>query len=252
MIAQFPAGVLQLEIGIQSFNTEVQQRISRQQDKDMTEANLRWLHAESQAHLHTDLIFGLPGESLADFAIGFDRLYRLGPQEIQLGILKRLRGAPIERHSAEFAMRYDPRPPYSVLQTSAVDAATLLRFQHLARYWDRIANSGRFKQTLALWLGLSVVSPFQAFLDFSDWLWHRTQTSCSLSPETLLDALFDYLVGAAGLPAATVAPALRADYLASGARGHPRALKELLPKRPPARIAGAKDLARRQGLHGST
>ena len=252
MLAQFPSGVLQLEIGIQSFNPQVQQRISRQQDNDRTEANLRWLLTESQAHLHCDLIFGLPGESLADFATGFDRLYRLGPQEIQLGILKRLRGTPISRHSAGFAMCYDPRPPYSVLQTSTVDAATLQRFQHLARYWDRIANSGRFKQTLALWLGQSAASPFQAFLDYSDWLWHRTQTSCNLSPEALLDALFDYLVGAAGLPATTVTPVLLADYLASGARGSPRALKELLPKRPPARSGGTKHLAQRQGLHGST
>ena len=74
MIAQFPPGVLQFEVGIQSFNVEVQQRISRRQDNDKTEANLRWLVEKSQAHLHTDLIFGLPGETLASFAAGFDRL----------------------------------------------------------------------------------------------------------------------------------------------------------------------------------
>lgn len=245
MLVQFPPGVLQLEIGIQSFDAAVQQRISRQQDNAKTEANLRWLLSDSQAHLHTDLIVGLPGESLAGFARSFDRLYRIGPQEIQLGILKRLRGAPIARHSTDYQMQYDPKPPYSVLQTDAVDAVTLKHFQHLARYWERIANSGRFKQTLALWLGQSA-SPFQAFLAFSHWLWQRVGTSCSLSPEALLDALFDYLHTEGGLPEASIKKALMADYLASGARGSPRALKGCLPKRLASACTASRTLQRRQ------
>jgi coproporphyrinogen III oxidase-like Fe-S oxidoreductase len=64
LIAQFPAGSLQFEVGIQSFNPEVQQRISRKQDNAKTADNLRWLVNESRAHVHADLIFGLPGETL--------------------------------------------------------------------------------------------------------------------------------------------------------------------------------------------
>ena len=88
LIAQFPAGSLQFEVGIQSFNPEVQQRISRKQDNQKTADNLRWLVTQSQAHVHADLIFGLPGETLESFAEGFDRLHALAPHEIQFGILK--------------------------------------------------------------------------------------------------------------------------------------------------------------------
>ncbi len=102
-LARFPAGTLQLEIGIQTFNVEVQALISRRQKNDEAEANLRWLRAETRAHLHVDLIAGLPGEDLASFAAGFDRLVALRPHEIQLGVLKRLRGAPIARHSESHA-----------------------------------------------------------------------------------------------------------------------------------------------------
>jgi radical SAM superfamily enzyme YgiQ (UPF0313 family) len=250
MIAQFPPGVLQFEVGIQSFNVEVQQRISRKQDNDKTAANLRWLIAESNAHLHTDLIFGLPGETLASFAAGFDRLHTLQPHEIQLGILKRLRGTPIARHTAEFGMVYDAAPPYTVLQTGAVDAATLQRFTRFARYWDLVANSGRFKQTLHLLLGAGVApSPFEAFLGLADWLWQSTGQTSGLSPEALLDALFDYLVARRGLTAAAVQNALLADYLASGARASPRALKGLLPRRAAPPTHGAKTLAQRQERH---
>jgi radical SAM superfamily enzyme YgiQ (UPF0313 family) len=253
MIARFPPGVLQFEVGIQSFNVEVQQRISRRQDNDRTEANLRWLLQASQAHLHTDLIFGLPGETLASFAAGFDRLYALGPHEIQLGILKRLRGTPIARHTAEHGMVYDAAPPYTVQQTGVVDAATLQRFTRFARYWDLLANSGRFQRSLSVLLGAEGAgpSPFHAFLDFADWLWQTRGETSGLSPEALVDALFDYLCTRRGLPAPTVQQTLLADYLASGARASPRALQGLLPKREAPHSPAARTLAQRQERHVS-
>jgi radical SAM superfamily enzyme YgiQ (UPF0313 family) len=247
MIAQFPPGALQLEVGVQTFNPAVQQRISRRQDNERTAANLRWLVENSNAHVHADLIFGLPGETLESFADGFDRLYALRPHEIQLGLLKRLRGTPIARHTLDWDMEYEPEPPYTVRRTGAIDAATVQRFARLARYWDRIANSGRFRQTLDLWLG-EAASPFQAFLGFSDGLWESTQETAGLSPEALVDALFAYLHAIRGLPARTVREALLADYLRSGARSNPRSLQGMLPRRT-APVETARTLARRQERH---
>ena len=249
LIVQFPPGVLQFEIGVQSFNPEVQSRISRRQDNARTEANLRWLTQASHAHLHTDLIFGLPGETLESFAAGFDRLYALRPDEIQLGILNRLRGTPIARHSAAHAMVYDAEPPYTVLQTGVLDADTVQRFKHFVRYWDLLASSGRFKQTLPLLLEQDQPSPFHAFLAFSDWLWRRTEKTCELSPELLVDALADYLCGACGMNRQDVQQALLSDYTGSGARSNPHALQGLLPKQPAPTMRKPKRLAQRQGRH---
>lgn len=248
MIARFPPGVLQLEIGIQSFNPEVQQTISRRQDNAKTETNLHWLLQSSHAHLHTDLIFGLPGETLASFAAGFDRLYAIGPHEIQLGILKRLRGTPIARHSAAFGMRYDQETPYLIQQTDAVDANTMQSFKRLARYWDLIANSGRFKQSLALLM--QAPSPFMAFWDFSAWLWQHSHKTSGLSPEMLLDALFEYLTEVRNEAVETIRPILLADYLASGARANPRCLQGLLSERAAPEPRAASTLSLRQARHG--
>lgn len=247
MILQFPPGVLQFEVGIQSFNVEVQQRIARRQDNARSEANLRWLVHESPAHLHADLIFGLPGETLQSFAAGFDRLYALGPHEIQLGILKRLRGAPIARHTAEHGMVFDAEPPYTVRQTAVVDAATVQRFTRLARYWDLVANSGRFGRTLPLLL--QGPSAFHAFMAFADWLWQHCGETAHLTPEQLVDALFDYLSTVRGLDLPAVRAALLADYLASGARARPQSLREVLPAQgaPVPRTARAR--AERQARH---
>jgi radical SAM superfamily enzyme YgiQ (UPF0313 family) len=247
LIAQFPAGSLQFEVGIQSFNPDVQQRISRRQDNEKTAENLRWLVQRSRAHVHADLIFGLPGETLESFAQGFDRLQALGPHEIQLGILKRLRGAPIARHTEAAAMVYDPEPPYSILQNDAVDFATVQRVQRLARYWDLVANSGRFARSLELLL--SGPSAFAAFLQWSDWLWQTTGKTHAFAHEKLVDLLFEHLSAVRGLGADAVRAALLADYLASGARARPRCLAALLDGAFQAAPSQAAPRAERQARH---
>jgi len=87
-IALFPVGSLQFEIGIQSFNQRVQQTIDRKQNIEKTLNNLHWLINHTNAHIHADLIFGLPGESLTSFAAGFDQLASLGVKDY-VGALSR-------------------------------------------------------------------------------------------------------------------------------------------------------------------
>ena len=111
LIAAFPAGALQFEVGIQTFNNEVAALISRRQDVQRLEDNLAFLRNHTGVHVHADLIAGLPGEDLDSFGCGFDRLVRLRPHEIQVGILKRLRGTPIVRHDKEWQMVYAQHPP---------------------------------------------------------------------------------------------------------------------------------------------
>ena len=248
LIAQFPPGVLQLEVGVQTFNPDVQKRISRRQDNDKTVANLTWLAQQSQAHLHADLVFGLPGESLGSMAEGFDRLYAARPHEIQLGLLKRLRGTPIARHTVVHGMVYDVHPPYTVQQTAVLDADMVQRLTRLARYWDLVANSGRFKTTLPFLLKGD--SAFAAFLAWSDWLWQTTATTRGLTPEDLVDALFNYLTTQRGACVEDVRARLLGDYMASGARASPRCLLCVLPRpQAPVPSDSARPLAQRQQRH---
>ena len=160
LIAQFPAGTLQFEVGIQTFDREVEARISRRQNHDRLADNFHWLRQHSGVHLHADLIVGLPGETLESFGRGFDRLIDLRPQEIQVGILKRLRGTPIIRHDAEWQMIYNPHPPYEVLSTRTMNFGTLARLRRFAKFWDIFGNSGNFVESLPmLWAHDSTVAP---------------------------------------------------------------------------------------------
>jgi radical SAM superfamily enzyme YgiQ (UPF0313 family) len=185
-ILKFPPHKLQFEIGIQTFNKEVQAHISRRQKNQKSKDNLVWLKQHATAHLHADLIFGLPGETLETFQQSFDQLYACQPHEIQLGILKRLRGSPIIRHTQAFDLRFNPLPPFNILSNSTVDFATMQRVNRFARYWDMIGNSGRFKHTLEQLMPASNTlnhnsgtannppSPFNDFMALTDWIYAKT------------------------------------------------------------------------------
>jgi len=215
-IRRFPPGSLQFEIGIQTFNPAVQALISRRQDTATTVANLRWLREETQVHLHTDLIFGLPGEDLESFAQGFDQLVRLRPHEIQVGILKRLRGTPIIRHTEAFSMRYNPSPPYNILCTDRINFATLQRMNRFARYWDLIGNSGRFEQTLPL---LLENSPFQRFWELGQWLYRQSGQTHQIALPRLFQLIHQAGIEQLGIDAGTLTDAMTADYSLTGQKG---------------------------------
>ena len=190
-IAQFPPASLQLEIGIQTLNPEVAARIERKLKVEKIEQNIRFLENESAAHMHLDLIVGLPGESLASFGDNLNRLCAMTAAEIQIGILKKLSGTTLARHDAEFGMVYAERPPYDILKNSCLSFEDIQRMKRFARFWDLFYNSGNFKQALPLlWPDGDV---FEQFHTFSLWIYGQTQSTWKISLERLAELLFNYL-----------------------------------------------------------
>ena len=218
MLQRFPENRLQFEIGVQTFDPEIQGLISRRQDNAKTVENLKWLRENTGAHLHTDLIFGLPGDSLENFAESFDKLALLRPQEIQLGILKRLRGAPLNRHIDEYQLRYNPNPPYNILSTRDIDFVTMQRVNRFARYWDVIANSGRFTNTLPLILG---DLPFQRFMQVSDSLYQTSGSTWKIALRRLFDLLYTAMTDELGVAESEVLVVLEKDFARAGFKGTP-------------------------------
>ena len=219
-IQWFPAGVVQFEVGIQTFDAGTSRRISRPLKVDKVEKNLRWLRDETEVHLHTDLIVGLPGESLESFGRGFDQLLALRPHEIQVGILKRLRGTPIVRHTEQYELAFSTRPPYEVLQTREIGFLDMQRLKRFARAWDLVSNRGQFPRTRALVLG---DTPFERFLSFSDWLGGEVGAIYQVALPRLAELLLRWLI-LTGTPEDTAREAVVADYSRGGSRRVPGTL----------------------------
>lgn len=211
LIKKFPPGAVQFEVGIQTFDDATSQNISRRQNLTRLEDNFRFLREETGVHIHADLIVGLPGEGMESFGRGFDRLVRLGPQEIQVGILKRLRGTPIVRHDQAYEMVYAPKPPYEILSTRDISFPNMQRMRRFARYWDLVANSGHFTSTLKL-LWPEPESPFTEFLRFSDWLHDTLRRTHQIALHVIAQALFDYLTQKKSVNLELAAQTLEADW----------------------------------------
>ena len=216
LIGRFPADAVQFEIGIQSFTPAVGELISRRMDRGRTEANFRWLRANTGVHIHADLIIGLPGETLETFAASYDALHHLDPQEIQVGILKLLKGTPLGRHREAFAMRYNAEPPYDLLASRDFAFPTMQRLKRFAKYHELFVNSGKYRGGIARVMATQA-SPFAALLALSDWLWSTTGQEHAFSQVRQYELLHAYLLSV-GVPAEEATTTLAKDFLVTGAR----------------------------------
>ena len=248
VVVRFPPGALQFEVGVQSFDEKVCALIHRRQDVRRVEENLRFLRENSGVHLHADLIAGLPGESLEGFAAGFDRMIALRPHEIQVGILKRLRGTTIGRHDDAWQMVYHPEPPYELLQNGLIGFADMQRLRRFARYWDLVGNSGNFVESAPL-IWIRDPSPFAGFLRWSDWLFQAIGRTDAIALSRLTEHLFRFLTTELGLDSRQVAEVVWRDSQRCGRSELPDFLRPWVSNAPAAGRERKARLPRRQARH---
>ena len=248
-ITRFPPGCLQFEVGIQSFNSEVNARIQRRQDLTRVENNLAFLRNHTGVHVHADLIIGLPGESWESFCDGLDRLVHMGPQEIQVGVLKRLRGTPLTQITGEYEMQFDTSPPYEILSSAAMSFPQLQSAKRMALLWDRIVNQGHFPRTLAQVLWADASSPSRRMDAFAKWLHAREGRVHGWSLDKLSLFLFRFSVDILSVDIETIASVLEADLRAGGQRVSRAILDRDLSCVPDSRPNPAKGPPPRQRRH---
>jgi len=244
-ISRFPEGSLQFEIGIQSLNPEVQTIISRKQNTQKVTDNLYWIRNHSHAHIHADLIIGLPGESIESFAEGLNQLYVMNPHEIQVGILKRLKGTPIIRHTDKYDMRYNPMPPFNILSNTLINFENMQRLSRFARYWDLIINSGRFNNTKNT---LLATNAFYNFLSLSDWIFKTSGQTHKISLDRLYSLLYTGMIKALKLDKQEVSDVLLSDYEISGIKGRPKFLDQFIDNTESKKTKSSQRQIRHSGL----
>lgn len=189
-ISLFPPGSLQLEIGIQTLDPLIAKGINRPLRLEKIFENLAFLESQTAAHLHLDLIVGLPGETLEGFGRNLDTLVSLTRSEIQIGILKNLSGTTLSRHDREHGMIYSDTPPYDILQNNLLSFAQIQKMKRFARFWDMYYNSGNFERAVRLlWDGGNV---FEGFYAFSEWIYTQTLSTWKISLDRQTSLLYEY------------------------------------------------------------
>lgn len=160
-------GLAQLEIGVQTMNPDTLQAICRSMDNDRLEANVAAIRRGKNIHLHLDLIAGLPYEDYDSFGRSFDRVYRMEPEQLQLGFLKVLKGSLMHEKAGEYGIFYLEEPPYEVLFTRWLSYEDMLRLKGIEEMVELYYNSGQFTHTLLV-LETVFAGPFVMFEALAD------------------------------------------------------------------------------------
>lgn len=160
-----PKGLIQFEIGIQSFSAKTLDAINRKTNTDLLKNNIKRLCEMKNIHIHIDLIAGLPFEDYSTFKEGFNLAFSLGADMLQLGFLKLLHGADMRENAEKYPCRFSEHPPYEVLSTPDLTERELKTLHFTENALDRFVGSGRFPRTNALIFGVQNRNPFDTLTE---------------------------------------------------------------------------------------
>ena len=161
-------GLIQLEIGVQSTNLETIHEIDRVMDFERLSKIVEKINKGENIHQHLDLIAGLPYENYDSFVNSFNDVYKLRPEQLQLGFLKLLKGSKMHRKVKEYGIVYTEKSPYEVLFTNWISYQDVLRIKNVEEVVELYYNSGQYKHTMEL-LETKFDTPFKMYEAFADY-----------------------------------------------------------------------------------
>ncbi len=168
LVNQAREGLFQFEVGVQSTNPKTIKAIRRACDNEKLFEKVERLRASHNAHVHLDLIAGLPFEDYTSFGQSYDDVFSQHPDMLQLGFLKVLKGSAMEAESKQYGIVYQDRAPYEVLFTDFITYSQLRKLKQIDALNDSYLNSGRFRASLRFLLQ-QYSSPFHFFEELSEY-----------------------------------------------------------------------------------
>jgi len=161
LLATAPAGLFQIEAGLQSFFKPTLEASKRKSNLQKATENIRKLIKAGNIHIHLDLIAGLPHETLEIFQDSFNQAYEIGANKLQLGFLKMLHGSVLRNQ--EKTIIFDPSPPYEIKNSPWLSATDLDVLRKTENALQNTYNKGHFLSTLKYVLSVSGLQPFQLY-----------------------------------------------------------------------------------------
>lgn len=192
LIASLRPGLIQLEIGVQSTNEETIREIKRTMRFDEVSRIVQRIHAGGNVHQHLDLIAGLPNEGMESFQKSFDDVYRLHPEQLQLGFLKVLKGSYMESQKERYGLVYKSRPPYEVLYTNWLSYGEMMQLKRVEEMVEVYYNSGQFSYTLQK-LEEEYASPFVLYQELGKYYENHELHLMSHARITRYEILFGFI-----------------------------------------------------------
>ena len=170
MARKFAALGASLQIGLQTADRQVSLAVGRPLDRGRFASRIDLLNQEG-AVFGLDLIYGLPGDTLAGYRESLNFALSLYPNNLDLFRLAVLPGTILAEQGRDRGLIALSHPPYLVQSTPTFSTSDLTKAERLSRATDRFYNQGRavgwFNQVLhPLKLRPSVF--LEGFADFLD------------------------------------------------------------------------------------
>lgn len=188
VLAKMRPGLIQLEIGVQSANEKTLEAVHRRTDFARIAEVVKEISSHHNIHQHLDLIAGLPYENYESFGRSFDMVYGLHPQELQLGFLKVLKGAGMQKDAGEYNIQYRRKPVYEVLSTPWLSYEEILKLKSVEEMLEVYYNSQQFAHTIRA-LEKVFASPFRLYEALAEFQERKGQPGNALSRMQRLEGL---------------------------------------------------------------
>jgi len=171
-----------LQIGLQSSNEKVLALVNRPFNTKEFKRKIALLN-ESGAVFGFDLIYGLPGDTLAGFMESINYAVSLYPNHLEMFRLSVLPGTDLGDRSAELGLEYDLRPPYLVHSTPSFCEKDLQKAEKLARACNLFYSQGRAVTWFVPVVKLLRINYSKLFEKFSQFMEFITVSSCPSSAD---------------------------------------------------------------------
>ncbi|MGZ4106226.1 MAG: B12-binding domain-containing radical SAM protein [Tumebacillaceae bacterium] len=244
-----PPGIFRFEIGVQSTTDLTNSIVQRRQNFEKLSNTVLSVKATGKIDQHLDLIAGLPEEDYASFRKTFNDVFALGPEELQLGFLKMLRGTGVRLEADKYDYVYMNHAPYEILSNNVMSFDDVVRIKRVEDVLEKFWNAHRADHTVRYLIADVFDSAFDFFQEFGDYWEERGWSRIGHQVEDLFKRLYQFLETRGTSQLETALGLMKFDYLAAF-KNKPRAIwwERTLDKQASQRIF--QELASRPELLG--
>ncbi|MGO4269567.1 B12-binding domain-containing radical SAM protein [Paenibacillus sp. TAF58] len=189
-----PPGTFRFEIGVQSTNDTTNDLVQRRQNFFKLSRTVSKVKNSLKIDQHLDLIAGLPEEDYHSFRKTFNDVFELGPEELQLGFLKMLRGTGMRNDAHKYGYVYMDHAPYEILGNDILPFTDLIRIKRVEDVLEKYWNAHRMDHTVKYLIAKEFASAFDFFQEFGDFWEGRGWQKIGHQLEDLFTRLRDFLM----------------------------------------------------------
>lgn len=150
------------EIGVQSFHPKTLTSVNRIQNNERLKEVIARMR-KAGAIMHVDLIAGLPFENYEQFALSFGKLFDLHADELQLGVLKLLKGTKLRKEADQYQFIYEEGAPYTIQATAWLSEKELDLIKDSAHAVEKYYNSSRCRYVIDMLVKHQHIEAFALF-----------------------------------------------------------------------------------------